>query len=216
MVCTSLSKTRLGTESEYNSVPHLLSNNSILDEESHTSISPLSRGMYLLISAGPQDNTALFGGRGNLKVSFQRLKIIDRKLESVMYTAVCGRRYLDLSCLGRTIYARQFWQSYWLNFCHMWASKWISQTIMLTPSQPVGCLTDYFQGASWESQNLPVFTSLGWHGRRLDPSLPHPEGDALTTRLPSPRSDGDFMHFIEPGAHSLFQLWSVSSVNGNR
>ncbi len=68
--------------------------------------------------------------------------ITDCKLDLVVYAGVCMAITVDLSCLGRTIYARQIFGCQATDSIPPQVSRKESlRPFMLTPSCPVGCLT---------------------------------------------------------------------------
>ncbi len=101
--------------------------------------------------------------------------ITDCKLDSVVYAGVCMWVNVDLYCLDRTICTRQFLGAKPpIQFRHRWAERNHSDHLywLRAASQLPNSL---MPSAKLRSANLPVFTSLVWHGRGSNPGLQHPE-----------------------------------------
>ncbi len=101
--------------------------------------------------------------------------ITDCKLDSVVYVGVCVWVNMDLSCLGRTIYARQVLGAKTpIQFRHRWAVR-NTQTIYTESEPPSRMPNSLMPSAKLRSAHLSFFMSLVWHGRGLIPGLPRPE-----------------------------------------
>ncbi len=86
---------------------------------------------------------------------------------------------VDLSCLDRTIYARQFWGAKPpIQFRYRWAER--NHSDHYTDSEPLP--NSLMSSAMLKSANLPVFTSLVWRCRGWNPGLPHPKRNHYATR----------------------------------
>ncbi len=75
---------------------------------------------------------------------------------------------MDLSCLGRTIYARQFWVASHRFNSATGGQKGITQTIYTDSEQPSRMPNSLMPSAKLRSANL--LTSLVWCGRGSNPS----------------------------------------------
>ncbi len=66
--------------------------------------------MYCVVFSEPADLNVILGGgdQAYSRLSTSHGHITDCKLDSVVYAGVCVGINVDLSCLDRTIYARQF------------------------------------------------------------------------------------------------------------
>ncbi len=110
------------------------------------------------------------GGWIRLTVGFQPLMVISPTASWIRW---CMQVYawwfnVDLSCLGRTICARQFGGA----------------TIYTDSEPPSRMPNSLMPSAKLRSANLPVFTSLVWRGRESNRGLPHaPRVEARTTVL---------------------------------
>ncbi len=110
--------------------------------------------------------------------------ITDCKLDSVVYASVCVVIFnVDLSFLGRTIYARHF-----LVPSHRFNSttseqKGITQTIYTDSKPPSRMPNSLMPSAKPRSANLPFFYVFGVTRSGIEPRPPAPRADALTTML---------------------------------
>ena len=123
---------------------------------------------------------SLSGGGGGLKlmVGFQPFMVISPTVSCIRW---CMQVYgwwfinVDLSCLGRTIYARQFCvPSHRFNSA-TGEQKGITRTIYTDSEPPSRMPNSLMPNAKLRSANLPFFTSLVWRGRGSNTGLPHPE-----------------------------------------
>ncbi len=107
---------------------------------------------YVGYRLATHDGSFSLGGWG-VNQAYSRLStthghITDCKLDSVVYAGVCVWVNVDLSCLGRTIYTRQF-----LGASHRFNSatgepKWITQT-SYTDSEPPSRLPNSLRKSRW-------------------------------------------------------------------
>ncbi len=105
---------------------------------------------------------SLKGADGWMNQAYSRLStthghMVDCKLDSVVYAGVS---VMDLSCLGRTIYARQFFvRSHRFNSA-TGEQKGITQTIYTDSEPPSRMPNSLMPRAKLRSANLPFFVSL--------------------------------------------------------
>ncbi len=114
------------------------------------------------------------GGWIRLIVGFQPLRVISPTPSWIRW---CMQVFVnvDLSCLGRTNYARQLWvPSHQFNSA-TGEQKRITQTIYTDYEPPIRLPNSLMPSAKLTSTNLPVFTSLECRGRGSNLGLPHPE-----------------------------------------
>ncbi len=90
---------------------------------------------------------------------------------------------MDLSCLGRTIYARHFWVLSNRFNSATGEQKGITQTIYTDSEPPSRTSNSLMPSAKLRSANLPFFYVFGVTRSGIEPRPPAPRADALTTML---------------------------------
>ncbi len=150
--------------------------------------------------------------RGCVNQAYSRLStthghVTDCKFDSLVYAGVCVWVNVDLSCLGRTIYARQFLGATPpIQFRHS-EQKWITQTIYTDSEPPSRMPNSLMPSAKLRSANFPVFTSLVWRGRT--PASRTPRGRSNHCATQGRWNLEGRTHIKSSGAH----LWACFYLN---
>ncbi len=117
-----------------------------------------------------------WGGGIRLIVGFQPLMVISptARIRWCMQVYACELMWACLVWAERSS-PDSFWvPSHWFKSA-TGEQKGISQTIYTDSEPPCRIPNSLIPSAKLRSANLPVFRSLVWRGRGLNPGLPHPE-----------------------------------------